>query len=219
MVAGTATDRQRPPVRLYLTITAAGPARPQADTLAALLAEFDVAAVLVRLALPAEREMINAVKTYAPGVQAAGAALLVADHVDIVARSGADGAHVTGVAGLGDVAGALKPARIVGAGGLHSRHDAMLAGEAGVDYVMFGEPDAQGRRPSLESILDRVGWWAELFEIPCVAFAASLDEIAPLCGAGADFIALGEAVFGDPRGSAAALRDASERLAAAEALA
>ena len=220
MVAGqTATDRQRPPVRLYLMITAAVPARPQADALAVLLAEFDVAAVLVRLALAAERDMINTVKICAPGIQAAGAALLVVDHVDIVARCDADGVHMTGAAGLGDAAGALKPARIVGAGGLRSRHDAMLAGEAGADYVMFGEPGPDARRPPFDMVIDRVIWWAQLFEIPCVAYAANLDEIGPLCAAGADFVALGDAIFADPRGPAAALSEAAERLQDAEAIA
>jgi thiamine-phosphate pyrophosphorylase len=220
MVAGqTATDRQRPPVRLYLMITAAVPARPQADALAVLLAEFDVAAVLVRLALAAERDMINTVKIYAPGVQAAGTALLVAERADIVARARADGAHLTGVDALSAALPSLKPARIVGAGGLRSRHDAMLAGEAGADYVMFGEPGPDARRPPFDAIVDRVTWWAELFEIPCVAYAASLEEIGPLCAAGADFIALGDAVFADPRGAAAALSDSAERLHNAEAIA
>ena len=50
-------------------------------------------------------------------------------------------------------------------------------------------------------------------------YSPSLEEIGPLCAAGADFIALGDAVFADPRGAAAALREASERLHEAEALA
>jgi thiamine-phosphate pyrophosphorylase len=219
MVAGQKIDRQRPPVRLYLMITAAVPARPQADLLAALLAEFDAAAVLVRLASAAEREMIDAVKQLAPAVQAAGAALIVAEYVDIVARAGADGAHLTGIDALRTALPGLKPDRIASAGGLRSRHDAMLAGEAGTDYVMFGEPGPDARRPPLDMVIDRVAWWSELFVIPCVAYAASLDEIGPLCAAGADFVALGDAVFADPRGGAAALREASERLQQAEALA
>jgi thiamine-phosphate pyrophosphorylase len=220
MVAGqTATDRQRPPVRLYLMITAAVPARPQADALAALLAEFDVAAVLVRLAPAAERDLIEAVKQLAQAAQAAGVALLVAEREDIVARAGADGAHLTGIDALTAALPSLKPSRIAGAGGLRSRHDAMLAAEAGADYVMFGEPGAEARRPPFDAIVDHVTWWAELFEIPCVAYAASLEEIGPLCAARTDFIALGGAVFADPRGAAAALGDAAERLRTAEAIA
>ena len=60
----------------------------------------------------------------------------------------------------------------------------MLAAEAGADYVMFGEPDAAGERPSFEAIEERVAWWAEVFEIPCVGFAAAPEEVAPLATAG-----------------------------------
>ena len=58
----------------------------------------------------------------------------------------------------------------------------MLAGERGADYVMFGEPDADGQRPSFEAIIERIEWWAEVFDVPCVGFAATLDEIGPLVG-------------------------------------
>ena len=56
----------------------------------------------------------------------------------------------------------------------------MVAGEAGADYVLFGEPDSEGDRPATEAILERVAWWAELFEPPCVAYAATLEEVAHL---------------------------------------
>ena len=65
----------------------------------------------------------------------------------------------------------LKPDWIAGVGGLASRHDAMTAAEHGADYVMFGEPDAAGVRPSFAAIEERVAWWAELFETPCVGYA------------------------------------------------
>jgi thiamine-phosphate pyrophosphorylase len=103
--------------------------------------------------------------------------------------------------GLDDVVAALghlKPDWIVGAGGLASRHDAMSAAEGGVDYVMFGEPDEHGQRPSFDAVIERVSWWAEVFEAPCVAYAASIDEVAPLVTAGADFIALGDWIWRDP---------------------
>lgn len=221
MAAGHKTvDKGRPPVRLYLVTEVATDSTPLADELAGLLAGVDVAAVLARIKPAPERAMIDVVKRLASPVQAAGAALLVEGRADIVARGGADGAHLTGIAALTEALPTLRPARIAGAGGLRSRHDAMLAGEAGADYVMFGEPGAEGGRPPFEAVLDRVAWWAQLFEIPCVAFAASLDEIGPLCAAGADFIAVGGAVFADSRGHADALREAASRLhPQAEALA
>jgi thiamine-phosphate pyrophosphorylase len=92
----------------------------------------------------------------------------------------------------------------------------MIAAESGADYVMFGEPDANGRRPSLTAIVERVEWWADVFEIPCVGYAASLDEIAALAKAGADFVAVGSLIFEDSRGPAAAVRDAAACLAIPE---
>jgi len=92
----------------------------------------------------------------------------------------------------------------------------MVAAESGADYVMFGEPDEKGHRPSFQAVIERVAWWAEVFEIPCVGFAAGLEEIDALVGAGADFIAVGDWVLTDARGPAAALTDIATQLAAAE---
>jgi thiamine-phosphate pyrophosphorylase len=83
----------------------------------------------------------------------------------------------------------------------------MLAGEAGADYVMFGEPDAQGRRPRLESVLERVAWWAEVMTIPCVGYAERLEDIPPLVDAGAEFVGVGETIWrSDMRAAVNALR-------------
>jgi thiamine-phosphate pyrophosphorylase len=129
-----------------------------------------------------------------------------------VARAGADGAHLTGVAKFAAALSLLKPERIAGAGGLRSRHDAMLAGEAGADYVMFGEPDRNGRRPRFEELQEHLTWWAELFEIPCVAYAVGKDEIAPLSRTGVDFIALGDWIWSAPEGAAKAIAAAAASL-------
>ncbi len=196
------------PPRLYLI----APALEDTAPLAAALGAADVAAVLVHLPAADERALINRVKALAPVVQDRGTALLLDGRPDLVARAGADGAHLSGIAAVQEAIGTLKPDRIVGAGGLASRHDAMRAAEAGADYVMFGEPDPAGKRPSFDAIQDRVAWWTAVFEIPCVAYAASLAEVAAL-GA-AEFVALGPFVFADPRGPAAAVADAAAHLTA-----
>lgn len=200
----------RPAPRLYLVTPAITDATAFAPALEAALAAGDVAAVLLRLADADDRTQINRIKILAPVAQMAGAALLADGHVNLVARSGADGAHVVGVVGVVDALEALKPDWVVGVGGLASRHDAMTAAEGGCDYVMFGEIDAQGRRAPFDAIAERVSWWAEVFEIPCVGYAASIDEVAPLIEAGADFIAVGhdadDWIWRDPARAIAALR-------------
>ena len=121
--------------------------------------------------------------------------------------SGADGAHLTGIAAMEDALPSLKPDRIAGVGGLTTRHDSMSAGEAGADYVLFGEPDAKGQRPSIAAIAERLQWWAELFEPPCVGFAGSRQEAHEFAAAGADFVLVGDFIWTDPRGPAAALAE------------
>ena len=201
----------RPAPRLYLITPPIADAARFADELAAALAAgADVAAVLLRLAEADERALINGVKLLAPPAQDQGTALLIDGHADLVARSGADGAHLAGIETFLAALERLKPDRIAGAGALSSRHDAMTAADSGADYVMFGEPEAGGR-PAFAAIEDRVAWWAEVFELPCVGYAADLEEITPLIMAGADFIAL-DCVWSDPRGAVAALGDAASRL-------
>jgi thiamine-phosphate pyrophosphorylase len=190
-----------------------------ADLLAQALHAADVAAVLLHVPETDPATQTDQVKAIAPSVQQRGTALLLAGHAELAASAGADGAHLDGIDALTAALPTLKPTRIAGCGGLASRHDAMLAAEAGADYVMFGEPEPSGHRPSFEAIVERVAWWAELFEVPCVGFAASLDEVDPLASAGADFVAVGDCVFADRRGCAAAVTDAAQRLAAVEPVA
>jgi thiamine-phosphate pyrophosphorylase len=92
----------------------------------------------------------------------------------------------------------------------------MLVAERGADYVLFGEPDETGERPSFDAILERIAWWAEVFEIPCVGYAANRDEIAPLAAAGADFVAVGDFIWADARGADAAIAEAVGQLSQPE---
>jgi thiamine-phosphate pyrophosphorylase len=203
--------------RLYL-------ATPEVDDPAALLASLpgvlakaDIAAVLLRLKTTDQRTMIARIKALAPAVQDSGAALLLDGHVELVARAGADGAHLTGIEAMEEALPTLKPDRIAGVGGLTTRHDSMAAGERGADYVLFGEPDALKQRPSIEAIAERLQWWAELFEPPCVGFAASLEEAREFAAAGADFVLVGDFIWADPRGAAAALTEVEQTVRQAHA--
>jgi thiamine-phosphate pyrophosphorylase len=171
--------------------------------------------VLLRLADADERTLINRAKTIAAAVQRRDVALLLDGRSGIVGKVGADGAHLTGTEALTAAVNALKPDRIAGAGGVRSRHDAMVAAESGADYVMFGEPDERGSRPPLDAIEERVQWWADLVELPCVGYAATADEVRPLAQAGADFVALGDWIWTQSGGPAAAVAAAAQQLVAA----
>ncbi|HMN73206.1 MAG TPA: thiamine phosphate synthase [Rhodoblastus sp.] len=204
-----ARDPEAPPARLYLITPPLEAASPFDRALAAALAAGDVACVLARFATtdPSQRKAI--LRTLTPLAQDHGAALLVDGDAQLAARAGADGAHVAGAGqALDEAIESLKPERIVGVGHLATRDECMEAGERDVDYLMFGGPADPA---TSDDILERTQWWAEIFNVPCVAFARSLDEVEALADAGAEFIALDAAVWDDARGPAAAVSEASAR--------
>jgi thiamine-phosphate pyrophosphorylase len=202
----------RPAPRLYLATPVVDDPDRFIAHLPALFATADIAAVLLRLKETDHRSMISAVKVIAPVVQAAGRALLLDGHVELVARGGADGAQLNGLEALEEALPSLKPDRIAGVGRLITRHDSMTAGERGADYVLFGEPDSLGKRPSSEAIAERLSWWAELFEPPCVGYAATREEVPEFVLAGADFVLVDDLVWTDERGPAAALSDIDQAM-------
>ena len=208
--------------RLYL-ITPVLDDASFAPRLAEACATGAVAAVLLRLAPADERGLINLVKALAPAAQEHGAAVIVAseakaDLANVAARGGADGVHVPGdPARVRELRERLKSERAIGAGAIRSKDDAMGLGEAGADYLLFGEPRPDGSLPSLESVVERASWWAEIFETPCVAFAPSLEAVEPLAATQAEFIGLSDAVWSHPEGPAAAVKAAAEILERQEA--
>jgi thiamine-phosphate pyrophosphorylase len=212
MASSKSPSPARTAPRLYLATPVLEETTALASLLPPLLTEFDIAAVLLRLAAADERTLIARIKTLVGPVQAAGAALLVDQHTNLVARAGADGAHVDGLQEMEEAA-SLRPQRILGVGQLHTRHDAMIAGETGADYVLFGEPARNGERPSPDAIFERLQWWAELFEPPCVGYAATLEEATLFAGSGADFIMVADFIWSDARGPQAALIDAQAAIA------
>ena len=204
---------QRPRQRLYVVTPELGETATFARELDTILATTDIAAVLLRLADADERSLVNRAKTIAAAVQRRDIALLLDGRADMVGKVGADGAHLSGIEAFTAALPSLKPDRIAGAGGLRSRHDAMLAGESGADYVLFGEPDRRGNRPQLGAVEDRVKWWADLVEVPCIGYAGEAGEVRLLAQAGADFVALGDWIWTHPQGAAAMVAAAASALA------
>ena len=206
-------DPAAPRPRLaLLTPYGVGPSEAEATAAAldAACAAGDVAAVILRLAVADERSLVSLVKRLAPPAQERGAAVLVSvpgftgDIVSVAARGGADGVHLDRAdeETLRDLRGRLRDGRILGTGGvLGSRDAAMVAGETGVDYLMFGGLFPDGVAPDAEEVRERATWWAEIFETPCIAVAASAAEVAALAGTGAECVGLESGLWrDDPEG-------------------
>ena len=197
-----------PRCRLYLITPPALDPAAFAPVLAEALAGGDVACVQLRLKGVADEAVIAAGRALMPIVQAAGAAFIVNDRPDLARALGADGVHVgQDDASYAEARKLLGPDAIVGVTCHDSRHLAMEAAEAGADYVAFGAiyPTAT-KEAKTSAPLDLIGWWAELFETPCVAIGGiTVENAAPVIAAGADFLAVSAGVWAHKDGPRAAV--------------
>jgi thiamine-phosphate pyrophosphorylase len=167
----------------------------------AALGASPVAAVLIQRGMRDEAAYRAAARALIPAIQSAGAAALIDNATDLAVELSADGVHVS--SGLDDIRaalGRLKPRLIVGAGGLHTRDEAMTAGEAGIDYLFFG---SLGPGPARDDVAEMANWWVENFTIPAVWFPgdAGPGDSDP----DAEFLALRNSVWSAPGGPGAAL--------------
>lgn len=183
-----------------------------APVFAAALAAGDVAAVVIRLAAADDRTRIARAKPLIATAQEAGAAALLAGEgvEDIIGKAGADGVHLVSATLLPDMVERFSPEKIVGFATTRSRDAAMEAGEAGVDYLLIGLDEAEPW--DADTIRDRTEWWAEIFEVPCAGFAATIDDVAAIAAAGAEFVALGDAVWRHEDGPAAGVAAAGAQI-------
>jgi len=188
------------PCRLYL-ISPQDVGGDFADRLKGVAEVESVAAFQLRVKDRSEHEIARMAEPLQRICADAGIAFIVNDSMTLAKRLGADGVH------LGQRDGDVREARAlmgpnaqIGVTCHDSRHLALEAGEAGADYVAFGafyptETKASPYRPH-PGILS---WWSSLFEIPCVAIGGITAQNAkPLVDAGADFIAVCQAIWGTP---------------------
>jgi thiamine-phosphate pyrophosphorylase len=186
------------PCKLYLiSPQEVGGAFP--DRLRAALVAGPVAAFQLRVKEVGEHELARLAEPLQRICAAHDTAFIVNDSMALAKRLGADGVHLGQSDGdVREARALLGPGAQIGRTCHDSRHLAMEAGEAGADYVAFGafyptttKPSPYRPHPSILS------WWSALFEIPCVAIGGITPGNAqPLIDAGADFVAVCQAVWG-----------------------
>jgi thiamine-phosphate pyrophosphorylase len=185
-----AIDEEEAEPRFLLVGTGAEPA--QADTVAAVLAALQPAALIVGEAW--DHRLLDVARSN-------GAALLVEEHVD----PETDGVHLTDPGRVAEIRKKLdgRPHErlILGADVGLSRHDAMVAGEDGADYVAFGE---RGRSAD-DAVVELVCWWREVTVMPCLAYAEDLKTVTELAALGTDFIGIGDGLLRSPDGALATI--------------
>ncbi len=200
-----------PHCRLYAITPPAIPDLPEFEkALAGALDAGDVACLQLRLKDAPDEQVLAAGRRIGPIAQDRGVAFIVNDRPDIALALNADGVHIgQDDAPYKEARRILGLDRIIGVTCHDSRHLAMEAGEAGADYVAFGAffPTAT-KAPKASANPEILGWWQELFEIPCVAIGGITTQNAEiLVKAGADFLAVSAGIWLHPHGPAAAVKE------------
>lgn len=203
-------QRERP--RLYLITP------PQIEDVAAFVDQFraaiqggDIASLQIRIKSGDEidaaktREVTKAVKRIC---MAEHIAIIINDSPQLARALEVDGVHL-GMDDM-DIADARKlvgPDMIIGATCKNSRHHAMMAGEAGADYVAFGAFYPTQTKASTTTAEPDVLTWCQMFlTLPCAAVGGiTFENAAPLISAGADFLAVSSGVWDHNDGPAAAV--------------
>ena len=203
--------RRTEPAKLYLiSPQEVGGSFP--DRLKAALEPGVAAAFQLRVKNVDEHELARLAEPLQRICADAEVAFIVNDSMSLAKRLGADGVHLGQSDGnVREARTLLGPTAQIGKTCHDSRHLAMDAGEAGADYVAFGAFYPTATKPTDyrpdPSILT---WWSTLFEIPCVAIGGiTSDNGKPLVEAGADFLAVCQAVWGkdDPASAVAAFAE------------
>ena len=206
--------------RLYLVTPPRIDPSGYADALADALEGGDVACLQLRLKGCGDDEIREAYRTVRPVCRSRGVALLINDRPDLAAELDADGVHI------GQQDGTCAEARrqvgadaVVGVTCHDSRHLAMVAGEAGADYVAFGAFfPTETKTPRAKADLHLLKWWHTLMVVPCVAIGGiTAENCGPLVENGADFLAVIGGVWSHPAGPAAGVEAINRAIASAGA--
>ncbi len=191
---GPSIDPAEAGTRLIL----APPAGTPAGLIEPVLTEPRVAA----LVLPPDLAASDAQSLVARCI-GAGKATLARD-VGEAGRLRASGVHLDRSSAVEAARVRLGKDAILGVACGLSRHDAMVAGEAGADYLLLG---ALAAEPS--ATVEMVEWWLDLFVLPCaVACSSGSDNLADLLAIGVDFLWVGDDVWADPAQEVGALAGA-----------
>lgn len=200
----TTEERHKPPApedletELYLVVPGDHSNTGCARNLMLALETLQISAVL----LPArpcrdgiQTENLRALRDLVAVLQSKDIAVMVNEDPKLAREIGADGVHLDWrssiIADYEAARGLGGGQMMIGAVAGKSRHDAMVLAEAGADYISFGVPGTvKDQQTARKRQLELIAWWAEMFEIPVVAFdITTIEQAATVKAAGADFVA------------------------------
>ncbi|MFS4438463.1 thiamine phosphate synthase [Paracoccaceae bacterium GXU_MW_L88] len=189
------TDPQDAP-QIYLLTPPSFSLADFCPRLETVLDGVDIACLRLAMATQDEDELTRAADALRTICDPRDVPLVVAEHVGLVKKLALDGVHLSGTRGLREARDELGGDAIVGCYCGTSRHDGLIAGEAGADYVSFGPVGAPGALGNGEQAgTELFQWWAQMIEVPLVAEGHLGPEAVATVAPFADFLAIGPEIW------------------------
>lgn len=187
-----------------------------AESLSRVFDAGAIACLQLRLKHYADDDVLRAAEKLMPICHRNNTSFVINDRPDLAKHAGADGVHIGQKdASYADARSCLGDQSIVGITCHDSRHLALVAAEAGADYVAFGAffPTDTKQAKTIANI-GILKWWSEIIEVPCVAIGGITTlNCLPIVQAGADFIALMSGIWNHPEGPTTAVNEFTEIIA------
>ncbi|MEE9314812.1 MAG: thiamine phosphate synthase [Rhizobiaceae bacterium] len=209
--------------RLALVLNGDQAAALDAGTLGDILRAGDVSSIIFTPqtsdGLMDEAQWQPLVEPLVEMAQKSGTAAIVTDYSRTAGRIGADGFQ-TGQdpTEVGEAIEKYTPKMMVGAGNVKTRHTALVIGELQPDYLMFGKPGGDTREEPHPKNVELGGWWAAMVEIPAIVLGGTaIESVVEVAKSGAEFVALGTAIFA-PQDNVIDIKGAAERVRQANKL-
>jgi len=178
----------------------------------------DVASVILPKFGLSDAHHAARIETLTPIGQSKGAAVVVEEDSQAMGRAGADGIFVStgsggGLEGLKNAIARFSPKRIVGVGGIKTRHGAMEVAECRPDFLFVGKPDGDIRPEAHPKNLKLGGWASEVMQPSVIVMGgSSVESVIGVAETGADFVALLLAIFQADMSPGEAVRKANDLL-------
>ena len=143
-------------------------------------------------------EVKRAVKSLLPICHDHGVPFFINDYYELARDYDIDGIHVgQDDCDIKNLIKEFSSQKIIGVSCQNSKHNAMIAAEAGADYVSFGAFfPTKTKKNTATSDVEILDWWLKYTNIPCAAIGGiNHDNIGQIAKSKADFICLISAIW------------------------
>ena len=165
--------------------------------LSAALSGGDVASLILAPGTLDEEPFEAIIRPLVAPAQEYGVAVMIAGYSRVAGRLQADGLQLgQNPDAIAEAVEKFSPKMMVGAANVKSRHTALVIGETGVDYLMFGKPGGDTHPEANPKALALGEWWAAMVETPGIVMGGTtVESVNAVAATGCDFAALGSAIF------------------------